>query len=362
MLLIAPAGRILWVNEAASRILGRLPAELIGAPLGSFLSPQEAAISDRLVGRVLCGEVQQTEREETWLRADGSQIWLQVSFSLATDAHDQPLRVGPSMEACLICQFVDVTDRKQEEAALAKTRAELVRRNAELERMNEELSEFAYVISHDLSEPLRVIAGHVQLLADRYGSQLDADAHEWIAFAVDGCSRMRCLIDDLLQYSRAARDDQPLLSVDSRAVLEGSLSGLATAIAETHAEVTIGDLPHVVANPVQLGQVFSNLIGNAIKYVRPGESPRIDVTAERLGDWWTFTVADAGIGVPERHRERVFKLFQRLQRRGEGDGSGIGLAICRKVVQRHGGRIWVVDSQGGGAAFRFTLPAGETDV
>jgi light-regulated signal transduction histidine kinase (bacteriophytochrome) len=300
--------------------------------------------------------VEQVESEERWRRADGSTIWVQASTSVATDADGLPLRVGTAHERCLIRQVVDITARRVAEATLASTRTELERRNTELQRSNDELSEFGYVVSHDLSEPLRVIAGHVQLLAARYGDRLGRDADEWIAFAVDGCTRMRTLIDDLLDYSRAGRDLQNRRPVDAQRVASDACAALAAAIDEAGAIVEVGELPTVHADATQLGQIFTNLIGNAIKFRRAGVRPHVVITAREDEAQWHFTVSDNGIGIPERHRERVFKLFQKLAPPGEYSGTGIGLAICRKVVEHFGGRIWIEDAPEGGSAFHFTVP------
>jgi signal transduction histidine kinase len=227
----------------------------------------------------------------------------------------------------------------------------------DLQRSNADLAEFAYVASHDLSEPLRVISGHVQLLARRYEGALDEDADRYIAFAVDGCKRMQDLITDLLAYSRVGQGPVVRTQVDANSLVAEVLVGLGAAVADTGADIEVGDLPDIVGDAGQLRQLFANLIGNAVKFTAPGAMPSVQVRGVGEGDTVTFSVVDHGIGVPERHRERIFRMFQRLQRREDYAGTGIGLAICRRIVDRHGGRIEVEDTPGGGATFVVTLPA-----
>ena len=229
----------------------------------------------------------------------------------------------------------------------------------ELKRSNAELEQFAYVASHDLQEPLRMVASYTGLLKRRYRGKLDADADEFIDYTMDGVNRMRALISDLLTYSRAGREDKPSHPTDSRAAVESALANLQAAVAERNALVVLGELPNVMANPVQLSQVFQNLIGNGLKFSRQ-DRPEITVGAERHGAEWTFSVQDNGIGIDPEYRERIFLIFQRLHKRDEYPGTGIGLAICKKIIERHGGRIWVESEAGKGANFRFTLRAMET--
>ncbi|HEX9970102.1 MAG TPA: ATP-binding protein [Acidimicrobiales bacterium] len=242
--------------------------------------------------------------------------------------------------------------------ALRQSNEELQTAVAELERSNADLAEFAYVASHDLSEPLRVISGHVQLLARRYEGQLGDDADRYISFAVDGCHRMQALISDLLAYSRVGQGPLVRKPVDLGRVVSEVQIGLGAALAETDGKVDVGELPSVAGDPGQLRQLFGNLIGNALKFTEPGTVPSVEVVgATGDDDTVRISVVDHGIGVPERHRERIFRMFQRLQRREDYAGTGIGLAICRRICDRHGGRIEVEDTPGGGATFVVTLPA-----
>jgi len=242
----------------------------------------------------------------------------------------------------------EIAQRRAAEQAVA-------RHAQELARSNQELEQFAYVASHDLQEPLRMVASYTQLLARRYRDRLDSDAHDFIRYAADGATRMQSLINDLLAYSRVGTRGEPLRSADSEAVCEEAIRNLRAAIEESGAEVARDPLPRVLADAAQLRQLFQNLISNALKFRSP-EPPRVHVSADRNGNEWRFSVRDNGIGIDPEHAQRIFVLFQRLHNRAEYPGTGIGLAICKKIVERHGGRIWVESEPGSGATFCFTLP------
>jgi signal transduction histidine kinase len=226
---------------------------------------------------------------------------------------------------------------------------------AELERSNADLEQFAYVASHDLQEPLRMVAAYTQLLAERYQGKLDADADKFIGYACEGAQRMQVLIQDLLAFSRVGRKEKPSASVDCSAVMRDVLQVLAPGITESGATVTFSGLPEVWADNTQMGQVLQNLIGNAIKF-RGKEAPLVSVQAEQRNQEWLFSVADNGIGVAPENAEQIFAVFQRLHARSEYPGNGIGLAICKKIVERHGGKIWVESQSGCGSTFKFTMP------
>lgn len=291
------------------------------------------------------------------LRADRSEYWAEVTSVLLDEGFVLSSRRG----SIIVVQ--DISDRKQANEALA-------RYAAELERSNHELEQFAYVASHDLQEPLRMVASYVQLLAKDYGAKLDADADEYIGFAVDGARRMQRLIDDLLAFSRVGTRGEQFQPVDCGQVLQDVLHGLKLAIEESGAVVTYGGLPTVVADRGQLYQLLQNLIANALKF-RAAAPPHIHVSAtwhaggENAGGPaisgddtpnWIFAVADNGIGIDPQYAERIFVIFQRLHSRAQYSGTGIGLAICKKIVERHGGRIWVESTLGNGATFYFRLP------
>jgi len=271
---------------------------------------------------------------------DRAELWLRVRNLLRLKEFGDTLR-GHSAQL--------------EQQVQART-AELQRKVEELKRSNEELAQFAYVASHDLQEPLRMVASYTQLLSRRYKGRLDADADEFIAFAVDGATRMQHLIQDLLAYSRVGTKGLDLQQVSSEEALGRALVNLRGAIEERGAQVTHDPLPRVLADDMQLVQLFQNLVGNAVKYQNAGV-PSVHVSAASTGGRWEFSVRDNGLGIDPQYHERIFGMFQRLHKREEFAGTGIGLAICRKIVERHGGAIQVESQPGQGSTFRFSLAA-----
>ena len=242
----------------------------------------------------------------------------------------------------------DITERK-------KAEEELKRLSDELARSNADLQQFAYVASHDLQEPLRVISGFVKLLAKSYKGKLDDKAEEFIAHTIDGAQRMEMLIRDLLEYSKVQLKGMVLKPTDCNLLVEESLKNLHTAIAESGAMVTYGSLPTVMADASQLSRVFQNLIGNALKF-RGEDVPKVHISAEKKENEWFFSVRDNGMGINPNQAERIFLIFQRLHTEEEYSGTGLGLSICKRIVERHGGRIWVESEPGKGSTFFFTLP------
>ncbi len=275
------------------------------------------------------------------VRPDDEVRTLQARGDVILDADGKPLRIQGTGQ--------DVTDLKRAER-------ELARRTLDLERSNAELERFAYVASHDLQEPLRAVASHVQILEQDYRGRLDDEADESIRCAVEGAQRMHDLINDYLAYSRVRAGSDPLQPSSSAQALEAARKNLEQAIREGSAEVTCDALPEVLADPMQLVQLFQNLVGNAVKF-RGDDPPRVHVSAERADDWWLFSVSDNGIGIDPEHTGGIFSLFKRLHTHDRYPGTGIGLAICKKIIDRHGGRIWVDSMPGLGAKFRFTLPS-----
>ncbi|MEO0107647.1 MAG: PAS domain S-box protein [candidate division WOR-3 bacterium] len=245
----------------------------------------------------------------------------------------------------------DVSERRRAQEALAA-------KNEELARSNQELQHFAYVASHDLQEPLRMVSSYTQLLAKRYKGKLDKDADEFIAFAVDGATRMQALINGLLEYARVGTRGKEPVPVDSEEVLRGVLRNLEILIGENNVRVTHDPLPMVRADRVQLGQLLQNLIANAIKF-RGSAPPEIHISARQEDGFWQFQVKDNGIGIAKEHYDRIFQIFQRLHTRDKYPGTGIGLAVCKRIVERHGGRIWVESQPGKGSSFFFTLPTSD---
>jgi light-regulated signal transduction histidine kinase (bacteriophytochrome) len=270
-------------------------------------------------------------------------VWADIAIAMVCDVFGVP-----QYEVAI---FDDITERKQAEAALQQAHEELKRSNAELEQ-------FAYVASHDLQEPLRMVASYTQLLSRRYDSKFDNDAREFMGFIVDGATRMKQLIEDLLAYSRVGTKGADFRTVSASDALRRALFNLRTGIEEAGAVVTHDPLPMLPADEVQLTQLLQNLIGNALKFRSPSV-PRIHVSTKQKDHEWEFEVRDNGIGIEPQYFERIFMVFQRLHNKGEYPGTGIGLAICKKVVERHGGRIWVESRPGAGSSFYFTLPKGK---
>jgi signal transduction histidine kinase len=251
--------------------------------------------------------------------------------------------------------LVSRDDLAKEVVERKKAQQQIKRALLDLQRSNRDLEQFAYVASHDLQEPLRMVASYTELLAQRYEDQLDDKAQSYITYAVDGAMRMQRLINDLLTYSRVNTQGRPLEPTDLHVVLGEALRNLASAIQESRAIVTNDDLPSVRVDPVQLQQVFQNLIGNAIKF-RGKVFPHIHVSAREEGGEWLFSVKDNGIGINAKHADKLFVIFQRLHTKEEYPGTGIGLAVCKRIVERHGGRIWFESEPGKGSTFHFTLP------
>ena len=335
-------GRIDSFNAAAEAMFGGKAAAVVGQNVGTLIGPPADGPGPAGLGPTMrAGDLEGLvggEHALTGRRPDGGTFPLDLAVS--------ELRVGG--ERLFTCLMRDITARKASEQALAK-RAE------ELARSNEELAQFAYVASHDLQEPLRMVASYTQLLQRRYKGQLDADADEFIAYAVDGANRMQGLIRDLLTYSRLGTQGGEFEAVDAGALVDRAIANLQAAITEAGAVVTHDALPRVVVDPTQVEQLFQNLVANAVKF-RGDAPPEVHVSATREPEGWHFVVQDNGIGIEPKYAERVFVIFQRLHTQAAYAGTGIGLAICKKIVERHGGRIWVESEPGQGAAFHFTLP------
>jgi signal transduction histidine kinase len=289
----------------------------------------------------------------------GNLLLLDLSEERRADEAEATLApLLPVMAMALKNAFAHAIIERQA-AALARQASELERRvaerTAELERSNRDLEQFAFIASHDLQEPLRMVASYTQLLAERYRDRLDDKARKYIDYAVDGATRMQRLIEDLLSWSRVGSRGKPLQPVDSLSVLQDALANLASPIAESGAVVTHGELPMVRADASQLLLLFQNLVSNAIKF-RGKATPQVRVEACAEGMDTVFSVRDNGIGIEGRQLERIFEIFKRLHTRQEYPGTGIGLALCRRIVERHGGRIWCESAVGEGSAFFFTIP------
>ena len=335
------SGRFMKVNRRLCEILGYGEQELIGRAVKEISHPEDRNLTDSQRMRVRSGEKPSVRFEKRYIRKSGAIVWVDLSVALACDASGVP-----QYEIAL---FDDITERKKAEAALREAHEELKRSNAELEQ-------FAYVASHDLQEPLRMVSSYTQLLMRRYGDKLDGDAKDFTAFIVDGATRMKQLIEDLLAYSRVGTRDKNFKPVDAESSLKRALTNLRAAIQDSGATVTQDKLPTIPCDEVQLAQLFQNLIGNALKFRKPDVAPAVHVGAAEQGAEWEFMVRDNGIGIEPQYFERIFMVFQRLHDKGEYPGTGIGLAIVKKVVERHGGRIWVQSQPGAGTTFHFTMP------
>jgi PAS domain S-box-containing protein len=342
ILLVDDRGIVRYANTAVERFLGYTPRDVIGRPVLELFIGQARPGLRQLIESQFPGDPT-ASGEFRGMRKDGSIIPLQVVVHSA---------VVSGMEGSKVTGLYlrDFAEREKLIEALAG-------RAAELARSNRELEQFSYIASHDLQEPLRMVGSYTQLLEQRYAAQLDDDAREFIRYAQEGAARMRQLIDALLAYSRIDTRGEPFRPTSMGQVLALALANLRESISEAKAEVTSGPLPEVEGDPVQLSQVLQNLIGNAVKF-RGSTPPHIRVTAERRGPDWRFAVHDDGIGIAPEYQERIFVIFQRLHSREEYPGTGIGLAVCKKVVERHGGKLWVESSgrPGEGATFYFTVP------
>jgi PAS domain S-box-containing protein len=344
MVVVNQAGEIVLLNLQAQQQFGYHGDELVGQPVKRIIP---VGFAERLVADGTRSAAQAFAQqigagiELQGHRKDGSDFPIEIMLS--------PLA---SREGTLVTAAIrDISVRKEAEALLVKT-------VGELKRSNDELKHFAYIASHDLQEPLRMVASYTQLLAKRYRGKLDSDADEFIAYAVDGCNRMQQMIRDLLTYSSAGTRATDPQAISSELALHVALANLRVAIEESGALVSHDSLPTVTTDDTQLTQVFQNLIGNAIKY-RGSGVPRIHISARTdAGKERIFSVRDNGMGIDPQYFDRIFVLFQRLHGRGEFAGTGIGLSICKKILERLGGRIWVESQLNQGSTFHFALPEG----
>jgi PAS domain S-box-containing protein len=341
MVVVNQVGEIVLLNVQAEKQFGYRRDELLGQKVKNIIPEgfAERLIADgtRTAAEALAQQIG-TGIELIGRRKDGTEFPIEIMLS--------PLE---SPEGVLVTAAVrDITERKSSEQHLVKT-------VAELKRSNDELQQFAYVASHDLQEPLRMVASYTQLLAERYKGRLDSDADEFIAYAVDGSNRMQVLIQDLLAYSRAGTNGKALREIPSENALKEALVNLRATIQESGAIVTHDPLPLITTDGTQLAQIFQNLIGNAIKY-RGAAVPNVHISAVKNGNEWIFSVRDNGLGIDPQYFDRIFVLFQRLHGQAEFKGTGIGLAICKKMLERLGGRIWVESQPEKGSTFHFALP------
>jgi PAS domain S-box-containing protein len=347
---VTPEGKYIRVNQRFCEIVGYSQEELSSLSFQDITYPEDLEADLENVRNILANKIKKFKMVKRYVRKDRSPVWVNLTSSLVRDIANQP--------KYFISVIEDITQQKQMEA-------ELQQKNVELERSNRELEQFAYVASHDLQEPLRMVSSYVQLLQRRYQGKLGTDADEFIDFAVDGATRMQLLINDLLAFSRVGTRGEEFSLVSCEEVLEEVLFNLKTIAQENQAVITHDPLPAVMGDHTQLDQLFQNLVGNAIKFHRK-EPPQVHISAELLPPTqekekpmiggWRFSVRDNGIGIQSNQLNRIFVIFQRLHGRNEFPGTGIGLAICKKIVERHGGNIWVDSEPGKGSTFFFTLP------
>jgi len=324
------------VNRQLAYILGYDEEELIGRPaLGVVLAEDKEAVRENAIRMLKAG------------CSLGYEFRIMTKQAMVKWVMETVAPVYYQRKRATLGSLIDVTERKQVEERLKQI-------TAEMQRSNTELEQFAYVISHDLQEPLRMVSSYTQLLARRYSSKLDPDADEFIAYAVDGAKRMQILLQDLLEYSRVGTRGKPFALVNCEHVVQQAMANLKIAIEESGAAVSCDVLPTVLGDEGQLVQVFQNLIGNAIKF-RRDEPPLVRVSARRRNSMVTFSIEDNGIGISSQHGQTIFEIFRRLHTREEYPGTGMGLAICKKIAERHGGTISVVSQPGKGSIFHFSV-------
>jgi PAS domain S-box-containing protein len=335
MLMIGPDRTIVMINHKGEHLFGYARDEVVGRPIELLVPERVREPHAAHVARYLAGSDDRpmgAGRDLFGRRKDGSEVAIEIGLS--------------SMELpdgrFTLASLVDITERKRIEE--------------ELRRSNAELEQFAYIASHDLQEPLRMVASFTELLGQRYRGKLDERADKYIFYAVDGAKRMQQLVADLLTYSRVGSQGGPLVPVSADAVIGRVLSTLAGPIRDTQAGFGIGQLPMVLADEPQLGQLFQNLIANALRF-RGEAPPRVRIDAQRKDDRWVFSVADNGLGMEMQYADRIFQMFQRLHERGKFEGSGIGLAVVKRIVERHRGQVWLESTPGVGTTFYFTLLA-----
>jgi PAS domain S-box-containing protein len=341
------SGRIVDCNPAYQEMVGHARNQLLGmAEVELTPGRWHAAQADIIETQVVpLGRSDVYEKE--YIRADGQLFPVELRTFLIRDDAQKPMGMWAIVR--------DITERRQSE--LAREKAMIA-----LQQSNEDLKQFAYVASHDLQEPLRMVASYTQLLAERYSDRLDEKAHKFIHYAVDGAARMQSLIRDLLVFSRVETCAQAFRMVDAQGALGTAVANLKTMIDETGTLLITDDLPRVRADEGQLAQVFQNLIHNAVKFQNKSHAPRIHISAHLCDGCWHFAVQDNGIGIDSKYVNRIFLIFQRLHSHSEYPGTGIGLALCKRIVDRHGGRIWFESCPGEGTTFYFTIPDNERET
>jgi PAS domain S-box-containing protein len=340
MIMTDADGQIVLVNAEAQRLFGYERDELLGNSIDMLVpAAMKAAHGGHRANFIDRPETRRmgVGRDLYGLRKDGTEIPVEIGLN--------PIHTPEG--TMVLSAIVDISERNRAMQSLAEQREELQRSNADLEQ-------FAYVASHDLQEPLRMVATYAQLFAERYQGKLDERADKYIQYTIDGAKRMQQLIKELLEYSRVSSNAKVPIKVESALIVENAILALKAAIDESGAEIVRHELPAVRADQAQLAQVFQNIIGNAIKF-HSDRRPVIRIGAERRNGKCEFHVEDNGIGIDKQYADRIFQMFQRLHERGQYEGNGIGLAIVKKIVERHGGRVWFESEPGRGTTFYFTI-------
>ncbi len=349
IVLNAETHEIIDANPLAVEMVGTDRGKIIGSVCHQFICPAQK-------GKCPITDLGQTvdRSERVMLRADGTRMPIIKSV----------IPITITDRKYLLESFLDITHLKEVEkelVALKEAEEEIKKKTDELARSNLELQQFAYIASHDLQEPLRAISGFTELLVKRYQGKLDERADKYLSFITDASLQMQHMIQDLLLYSRVETQAHEFVKTDSKVSLDQAIANLRVLIQESNAVITHDPLPEIIADGEQITLLFQNLIGNAIKYHKPDVAPIIHISAQKDENKWQFSVADNGIGIDEKYSDRLFKIFQRLHTRNEYPGTGIGLAICKRIVERHEGKIWVKSTPGEGATFYFTIPLKKTE-
>ncbi len=342
--LIDENNQTVFVNKKMCEMLGYSEQEMIGRQNYFFKSEDERQKAIEQIERRKLG-ISETH-DTSYIKKDGGVFHASVSSN--------PILLADGSYAGALAMVTDITKRKEDEALLQQSEAKLARKNEELEIKNKELEQFVYIASHDLQEPLRTIAGFAQLLQQQYKGTADDRTTKYFDFILQGSDRMKTLIKDLLDYSRIGKKGTREV-VDCIKLVNDVTADLGSAISEANAEINFAGLPEINGYPTEIKQLFQNLIINAVKFRKPGVVPVVDISAEEMSDCWQFAVKDNGIGIDRKNSERVFVIFQRLHTRTEYEGSGIGLAHCKKIVELHGGKIWIESELGEGTTFNFTI-------
>jgi len=345
LIMVNDKGNIELVNQMLCDMFGYNMDELVGQNL-EILVPSKLRLTHKNYRE---GYIKKPEKramaERDFLYAL-SKNGLKFPVEIALN----PIKLDQSSK--VIASVIDVTERNRQTKELQDF-------TYQLEKSNESLEQFAHIASHDLQEPLRMVSSYTQLLADRYQGKLDADANEFINYAVDGAKRMQALIQDLLKFSSLTNKSEKNEQVDANELYDNTLNNLAITINESHAIITKDKLPLVYGDRSQLSQVFQNLIGNAVKYHNSENINRIHVSAEQINNTWRFCIKDCGIGIKPEYYEKIFLIFKRLHTKSEYSGTGVGLALCKRIIDTHGGEIWVESEFDQGSRFYFTLPIKE---